>query len=361
MQKKIAVIYGDGIGPDVVKEGMRILDTISQYSDYKFEYIEAPAGGKVYLETGSSLPKESVEKMKKCDAMLFGAIGLPNLPPGVAEQAILGIRQGFDQYVNLRPAKLFKPLYDACPLKDEFIGKGIDITIVRENTESIYTKIGGTVNDEAAVNSMVYTRKGVERIVKYAFEYAKRKGHKTVINVDKANILACSQFWRKIFNEIGDHHPDIEKSHFYVDAFCQWLIRKPYTVETAVTENMFGDIVSDETAYLIGSLGMAASGNINPNGISMYEPIHGSAPDIAGKGIANPIGTILSVKLMMEESFHEPIIGAMVEQAVESALYEVRTPDIYPQDPNKAKSLKKLGTIEMGTYISEKLKALMKK
>lgn len=360
MNKKVAVIYGDGIGFDIVQEAIKILKLISEHTDYKFEFIETPAGGNAYLEFGTSLPKESLEKMKQCDVILFGALGLPNLPQGVAESALLSIRQGFDQYVNLRPVKLFKPLYDICPLKEEFIGKGIDLTVVRENTESIYTKIGGIVNDEAAVNSMVYTRKGVERIVKYAFEYAKRKGHKSVISVDKANVLTCGQFWRKIFNEVGENYKDIEKSHFYVDAFCQWLIRKPYTVETAVTENMFGDIVSDESAYLIGSLGMAASGNINPEGISMYEPIHGSAPDIAGKGIANPIGTILSVKLMMEETFHEPVIGEKIEKAVESVLYEVRTPDIFPQNETKAKSLKKTTTEGMGNAIGEKLVNLLR-
>lgn len=355
MKKVISVTKGDGIGPEVVDEGLKTLKCVSEFTDMEFEFKEAPAGGAVWKQCGESLPEKSFNVIKNSDALLFGATGMPGLPPGAAEIAILQIRQGFDLYVNLRPIKLFEVLRDRCPLKDEFIGKGIDITFVRENTEGLYANIGGILRDEVAENAMVYTRKGCERIIKYAFEFAKKKGHSKVTSVDKANILKPSQFWRGIFHDIAKEYPKIKSEDIYVDAFCQWLIRTPYAYETVVTDNLFGDIITDEGAFLIGSLGMAASGNIHPGKVSMYEPIHGSAPDIAGKNIANPIGTILSVKLMMQESFNQPEIGVDIEKAVEDALTEGRTTDI------KSPKLKTLSTKEMGDLIAEKLKKRLKK
>ena len=232
---------------------------------------------------------------------------------------------------------------------------GIDISIFRENTESVYAQIGGIVNQETAVNSMVYTRKGCERIIRYAYEFAKGMGHTKVTSVDKANVLKTSQLWRKIFHEIGNDYPNIQREDFYIDAYCQWLIRAPYKFQTVVTGNMFGDIISDEGAFLIGSLGMASSGNIHPGKVSMYEPIHGSAPDIAGKGIANPIGAILSVKLMMLESFNSTQIANEIEISVEEALKEGRTIDLKNPD------FKTLTTKEMGDLIAGKLKLRLKK
>ncbi|MHA1731941.1 MAG: isocitrate/isopropylmalate dehydrogenase family protein [Promethearchaeota archaeon] len=352
---QIAVTRGDGVGVEVTRESEKILKLVDEYTDYRLELVEAPAGGAVWKEHGVSLPEKSFETMKASRAILFGAIGLPDIPLGIAESAILQIRQRFDQYVNLRPVKLYEPLFDKCPLREEYIGDGIEIHTVRENTEGLYVKIGGIKNG-AATNTMLYTRKGCERIIKYAFEYARRKGFTKVTSVDKANILACSQLWRQIFHEIGDGYGDIEKEDFYIDAFCQWLIRKPYEVQVVVTGNMFGDIASDEAAYLIGSLGMAASGNINPDGVSMYEPIHGSAPDIAGQGIANPLGSILSLKIMFEETFRDGELGKMIEQAVEDALREGRTPDVASPD-TKVKTLK---TTEMGDLVGEKLVALLR-
>ncbi len=353
IKKIISICKGDGVGPEVVDEGIKILKVISSYTDFEFEFKEAPAGGAVWKKYGESLPEKSFETIKNSDALLFGAIGIPGLPQGVAEIAILNIRQGLDLYVNLRPIKLYEPLRDRCPLRDELIGDGIDIYFVRENTEGLYKNIGYLKENEAQ-NIMHYTREGCERIIKFAFEFAKRKGHKKVTSVDKANILKPSQLWRKIFHEIGSEYPNLKKEDIYIDAFCQWLIRTPYAYQTVVTGNMFGDIISDEAAFLIGSLGMASSGNIHPNKTSMYEPIHGSAPDIAGKGIANPIGTILSVKLMMEESFQSKI-GNEIETAVEEGLKEGRTVDI--KNPN----LKTLSTKEMGDLISEKLRNKLKK
>ncbi len=354
MKKTIAITQGDGVGKEVVPEGVKILKIIVEYSELEFEFIEAPAGGAVYNEHGDSLPQKSFEIIKNADAMLFGAIGIPGLPQGVAESAILRIRQGLDLFVNLRPVKLYDAVRDRCPLKEEFIGEGIDITFVRENTESLYKGIGHLKKNEAQ-QVMLYTREGCERIIKYAFEFAKKSGHNKVTSVDKANILKPSQLWRNIFHDIAQDYPAIKIEDIYIDAFCQWLIRTPYSYQTVVTENMFGDIISDEGAFLIGSLGMASSGNIHPGKVSMYEPIHGSAPDIAGKGIANPIGTILSVKLMMQESFNHSDIGKDVENAVEDALLEGRTADI--KNPN----LKTLSTKEMGDLISEKLKNILKK
>lgn len=354
MKKKIAITKGDGIGPEVVEEGTKILKIISDYTEFEFEFQEAPAGGAIWKKYGESLPEKSFNTIKTSDALLFGAIGIPGLPQGVAEIAILKIRQDLDLYVNLRPIKLYDALRDRCPLKEEYIGKGIDMTIVRENTEGLYKNIGELKEDEAH-NIMLYTRKGCERIIKYAFEFAKRMGHKKVTSVDKANILKPSQLWRKIFHEIASDYPDLQTEDIYIDAFCQWLIRTPYSYQTVVTGNMFGDIASDEGAFLIGSLGMASSGNIHPGKVSMYEPIHGSAPDIAGKGIANPIGTILSVKLMMQESFGQLELGNEIELSIEEALLEGRTKDI--ENPN----LKTLSTQEMGNLISEKLKSRLKK
>jgi 3-isopropylmalate dehydrogenase len=352
--KKIAIIKGDGVGPEVVNEGVKILKIINEYSDLNLELREAPAGGAVYKTYGESLPEKSLNIIKKSDAILFGAIGLPDLQPGVAEIAILKIRQGFDLYVNLRPIKLYDTARDCCPLKDKYIGDEIDITFVRENTEGLYKNIG-ELKDDKAHNIMLYTRKGCERIIKYAYEIAIRKGHKKITSVDKANILKPSQLWRKIFHEIGNNYPTLQKEDIYVDAFCQWLIRAPYAFQTVVTGNMFGDIISDEAAYLLGSLGMASSGNINPGKLSMYEPIHGAAPDIAGQGIANPIGTILSVKLMVEESFQRSDLGNDIEDCVEKTLGEARTIDI------KSNNLKTISTIDMGNLIAVKLKEKLKK
>jgi 3-isopropylmalate dehydrogenase len=355
MEKKIiAITGGDGVGPEVVNEGLKILKIIAEFTEFSFDFKEAPVGGEVYKKYGENLPKKSFDIIKSSDALLFGAVGLPDLAPGVAESAILRIRQELDLFVNLRPIKLYEPLKDRCPLKNEFIGEGIDITFVRENTEGLYANIGN-ISEDRAENLMIYTRKGCERIIRYAYEFAKKMKHSKVTSVDKANILKPSQLWRKIFHEIGSDYPDLQKEDFYIDAYCQWLIRAPDKFQTVVTGNMFGDIISDEGAFLIGSLGMASSGNIHPGKISMYEPIHGSAPDISGKGIANPIGAILSVKLMMQESFQSPEISKEIEYSVEEALKEGRTIDLRNPD------IKNLSTKEMGDLVAEKLKLRLKR
>jgi 3-isopropylmalate dehydrogenase len=355
VNKIIAITRGDGVGLEVVEEGLKILKVISEYSEFNFEFRDAPAGGAVYKKYGQSLPDKSLEIIENSDALLFGAVGLPDLPPGTGASAVLQIRQKLDMYVNLRPIKLYESLRDRCPLKDEFIGDGIDITFVRENTEGLYANKGSVLRNDVAENLMVVTRKGCERIIEYAFDYAKRMGQSKVTSVDKANVLSPSKLWRNIFHELSINYPNIETEDIYVDAFCQWLIRKPDSFQTVVTGNMFGDIISDEGAFLIGSLGMASSGNIHPGKVSMYEPIHGSAPDIAGKGIANPIGAILSVKLMMQESFHSPSISNEIESSVESALEKGRTIDI------KNQNIRTLTTKKFGDLIVEELKSRLKR
>ncbi len=355
MKKIIAVLKGDACGPEVTEEGLKILRIISDYTELELEFQDTPAGGAVWKEYGESLPDKTFDKMKNSDVIFKGPIGLPNLPQGVAESALLRIRQELDLYINLRPIKLFNALQDRCPLKDEFIGDGIDITFIRENTEGIYSNIGGFLKNSVAQNTMIFTREGCERIIRYAYEFAKNEKHSKITSVDKANILFPSQMWRKIFHQIGTEYPDLQKEDVYVDAFCQWLIRAPYSYQIVVTGNIFGDIISDEAAFLIGNLGMGSSGNIHPGKVSMYEPLHGSAPDIAGKGIANPIGSILSVKIMMQESFNQRAIGMEVEKSVEDILEEGRTIDI------KNPKLRTLSTKEMGDLIAEKLKSRLKK
>ncbi len=357
----IALIEGDGVGKEVVPEGKKTLETISEYTDYKFNFLTISAGGEVWKKTGQSITEASFEKLKTVDTILLGALGIPGLPQGVAEYAVLRIRQEFNQYVNLRPIKLYSSMRDICPLKEEHIQSGIDMTIIRENSEGIYRRIGGSVQDRTSIDSMVFTKTGVQRILQFAFDYAIKNQHTKITSVDKANLLYTSQMWRSFFEEEGKKYSSLTKESFYIDAFCQWLIRSPYDFQTVVTSNMFGDIISDELASLVGSLGMGASGNINPDpeGISMFEPIHGSAPDIAGQNISNPIATVLSVKLMFEHVFDDPYIGKAIDKAVENAVKKNRTPDIFPKMNNS--KLLQVSTQKMGGSIRTELEKVLKK
>jgi 3-isopropylmalate dehydrogenase len=359
--RKIALIMGDGIGKEVIPEGKKTMVTISNHSDFDFEFLNISAGGEVWKKRGQSITDASLTELKTVDSVLLGALGIPGLPQGVAEYAVLKIRQEFNQYVNLRPIKLYDSLRDCCPLKEEYIGSGIDMSIIRENSEGIYSKIGGSLQDRASVDTMVFTQTGVRRILQFAYKFAEKQKHTVISSVDKANLLHTSQLWRSIFEDEGKKHPNLKQESYYIDAFCQWLIRAPYKFQTVVTSNLFGDIISDEGAYLVGSLGMGASGNINPEpgGISMFEPIHGSAPDIAGKNIANPIATILSIKLMFEYVFDDTNMGRLIDNAIEKAIETNRTPDIFPIRDNT--NLKKVTTQEMGSCIRAELTKLLKK
>ncbi|MBU7004126.1 MAG: isocitrate/isopropylmalate dehydrogenase family protein [Theionarchaea archaeon] len=360
---KIAVVRGDGIGPEIIEEGLKVLRATSEAVGPDFEFIDVDAGGEVYLERGEVIPDESMDIMDESDAIYFGAVGLPadRLEPGIAEGAIFRIRFSYDQYVNLRPTKLFPGLEEFTPVKPEIAFKGVDMVIVRENTEGLYSRQGGILRGEtpeggdAATNVMIYTRKGVERVVRYAFELAKRTGGKRVTNVDKANVLDCSRFWTSIFDSIATEYPGIETDHAYVDAFTQWAIRNPSWYQVVVTENMFGDIISDLVAPLAGSLGMMPGGNISPGGKSMFEPIHGSAPRHAGKNVANPIATILAGKMMLEEAFDERKPAALIESAVREVIAggEVRTYDICGKRPGEGAS-----TSQMGDAIADAVRRL---
>ncbi len=359
--KKIALIEGDGIGKEVIPEGKKVLEILNEHTDHNFTFIDISAGGEVWKKTGQSITEASFKKLTKVDSILLGGLGLPGLPQGVAESAVLKIRQEMNQFVNLRPVKLYNSLRNICPLKEEFIDKGIEMTIVRENSEGIYSKIGGSIADRASVDTMVFTKEGIQRIIQFAYELASKNGHSSICSVDKANLLYTSKLWRRIFEDIGQNYSNLHKNSYYIDAFCQWLLRTPSRFETIVTSNMFGDIISDEAAFLAGSLGMGASGNINPkrDGISMFEPIHGSAPDIAGKNIANPIATILSIKLMFEFALKDVSIAKIIDNAVEITVEKNRTMDIYPKKDNTG--LKRVSTTEMGGLIRTNLLSLLKK
>ena len=350
---KIAVVRGDGIGPEIMEEGLKVLRAVSEVRGLDLDFLEADVGGEVYLKTGEVVPDASVDAMDESDAIYFGAVGLEpeRLRPGIAEQAIFKIRFSYDQYVNLRPTKLFRGLEEYTPMKPEIASKGVDMVIVRENTEGLYCQQGGILRGEtpeggdAATNIMIYTRKGVERVVRYAFEYAKKTGRSRVTNVDKANVLVCSRFWTSIFEDIASAYPGMGTDHAYVDAFTQWAMRNPSWYQVVVTENMFGDIISDLVAPLAGSLGMMPGGNICPGGKSMFEPIHGSAPRHAGKNVANPLATILAGKMMLEEALDEVEAAALIEGAVAEVISEgkVRTYDISGRKPGEAASTSQMG------------------
>lgn len=329
MSFKIAVVRGDGIGKEVVGEGLKVLRKVEELSGVSFEFEEYPFGAEHYLKTGELLPDWAIEEFRKTDAIYFGAVGDPRVKPGVLEHGILlKMRFDLDLYVNLRPVKLYHPRLT--PLKGK---ERIDMVFVRENTEGLYVGSGGFLRkgtrQEVAVQEMVNTRFGVERAVRFAFDYALKTGRKRVTLVDKANVLTYAHdLWERVFAEVAREYPNIETDHYYVDAMAMKMVRSPEVFEVVVTPNMFGDILTDLGAEIVGGLGLAASGNINPEGTGMFEPVHGSAPDIAGKGIANPLAAILTASLMLE---HLGLDGEskLVEKAVERVITEGKlTPDM---------------------------------
>ena len=316
---KIAVIPGDGIGPEVVKEGLKVLAKVADLQKIKYEIIEYDFGGERYLKTGEVLPDSALNEFRKADAIYLGAIGHPGVEPGILEKGILlKIRFGLDQYINLRPIKLYPGV--ATPLKDKGPAD-IDFIVVRENTECLYIGVGGFLKkgtpDEVAIQEMIYTRKGTERCIRYAFELArKRNKDKKVTLCDKSNVLTYGHgLWVRVFDEVAREYPDIKKDHAYVDATCMWMVKNPEWFDVIVTCNMFGDIITDLGAIIQGGMGIAASGNINPDGVSMFEPIHGSAPKYTGKGVINPLASICAVGMMLE-NLGEVSAGKMVENAV---------------------------------------------
>ena len=355
MQKKITVIPGDGIGTEVVAQALRVLDKIERIYGHRFERQEALAGGAALDATGLPLPAETLEKCKDSDAVLLGALGGPkwdNNPPGKKpENGLLGLRAGLGLYANLRPARIYPALANASTLKREVV-EGVDLLIVRELTGGIYfgkpRGISKEGEEEVGINTEIYRTSEIRRIAKVGFEAA-RKRRRKLTSVDKANVLEASQLWRRVVIEVGKDFPDIELSHLYVDNCAMQLIANPKQFDVVVTSNLFGDILSDEAAMLTGSIGMLPSASLGGS-IGMYEPVHGSAPDIAGKDIANPIATIASLAMMLKYSFGLQKESDAVEQAIVSVLESgYRTADL------KEEGKTTVGTKQIGDLIIERI------
>jgi len=315
----ISVIPGDGTGPEVVDEGIKILRTVADKCGFALNFTHYDLGGDHYLATGEILPENILESIAQSDAIYLGAIGHPKVKPGILEKGILlKLRFYFDQYINLRPIKLYEGV--ETPLKDKG-PSDIDFVVVRENTEGLYTGAGGCLKwgtaDEVAVQESINTRKGVERCIRYAFEYCKkRNGKKKLTLCGKTNVLTFAfDLWERSFNEIAREYPEIDTDYAHVDAICMWMVKNPEWFDVIVTDNMFGDIITDLGAMIQGGMGIAAGANINPEGISMFEPIGGSAPKYTGKNMINPIAAISSAQIMLE-TLGESAAAAMIEKSV---------------------------------------------
>jgi 3-isopropylmalate dehydrogenase len=331
MAYKIAVIPGDGIGPEVVKEGIKCLNAIEQKHSLKLDLTWFDYGGDRFLKTGKVLPEGALDEMRKYDAIYLGAVGHPEVAPGIVEKGLLlYLRFGLDQFVNLRPIKLYPGVFT--PIKDKG-PKEIDFVVVRENTEDMYVGTGGFTHygtpDEVATQVANYTRKGTERIIRYAFELARaRNKDKKVTMVDKSNVLTFGHdLWVRTFAEVAKDYPDIKTDHAYVDACCMWMVKNPEWFDVIVTTNMFGDIITDLGAMIQGGMGIAASGNINPTGVSMFEPIHGSAPKYAGLNKANPLAAISAAQMMLAH-LGEKAAAAALESAIMKALASGKLGDL---------------------------------
>ncbi|MEW6458098.1 MAG: 3-isopropylmalate dehydrogenase [Bacillota bacterium] len=321
MQKayKIAVIPGDGTGPEQVREGLKVLQAAAGKEGFALETTVLDWGGEYYLRTGEVLPPDAVEQLKRYDAIYLGAIGHPEVRPGILEKGILlRLRFELDQYINLRPVKLYPGV------ETPIAGKGpedIDFVVVRENTEGLYAGSGGFLKrgtpDEVAIQTSINTRKGVERCVRFAFEYCrKRGGRRKVTLCGKTNVLTFAfDLWERVFNEVGEEYPDIERDYAHVDAICMWMVKNPEWFDVIVTDNMFGDIITDLGAMLQGGMGIAAGGNLNPEGVSMFEPIGGSAPKYTGKNVINPLAAVCAGAMMLEQ-LGETGAAARIEEAV---------------------------------------------
>ena len=335
MEFNIALLRGDGIGPEIVDSAVTVLEKIGEKYGHKFNFTKYLIGGAAIDETGVPLPKETVEGCLASDSVLLGAVGGPKWDSQPAnnrpEKALLGIRSALGLFTNLRPAKLYPALKDACPLKESTVEKGFDLMIVRELTGGIYFGKRGTVmgeNGEEAFDTESYSRMEIERIAKVAFETAMKRGKK-LISIDKSNVLDTSRLWRKIVHEMAEKYPEVEATDMLVDNAAMQLVRDPAQFDVVVTSNMFGDILSDEASQITGSIGMLPSASLGSTTRGMYEPIHGSAPDIAGKNIANPIATILSAAMMLRYSFDLSEEADDIEAAVDRFLNEgYRTADI---------------------------------
>jgi 3-isopropylmalate dehydrogenase len=316
---QIGVIPGDGTGPEVIAEGLKVLKAVAEKMDIRYDLIHYDFGGERYLRTGETLPDSAIEELRRMDAICLGAIGHPGVKPGILEKGILlNLRFSLDQYINLRPVKLYPgvetPLQDKGP-------EQVDFVVVRENTEGLYAGAGGFLkrgtSDEIAIQASINTRKGVERCIRYAFEYCrKRNKAKKLTLCGKTNVLTYAfDLWERIFHQVGQEYPDIERGYAHVDAICMWMVKNPEWFDVIVTDNMFGDIITDLGATIQGGMGIAAGGNINPTGTSMFEPIGGSAPKYTGKNIINPLAAIMAGHMMLDY-LGEAEAASLVERAV---------------------------------------------
>ncbi len=361
MECRIALIPGDGIGPEIVKEAKKVLDRVCEKYGHTFTYEKLLLGGASIDAYGVPLTEETIEKAKAADAVLMGSIGGDaktspwyQLEPSKRPEAgLLGIRKALNLFANLRPAYLYQELKDACPLKEEIIGEGFDMVIVRELTGGLYFGERKTTEENGvrtAVDTLTYNEKEIRRIAVKAFEIA-RKRRKQVTSVDKANVLDSSRLWRSVVEEVAKDYPDVTLSHMLVDNCAMQLVRDPGQFDVILTENMFGDILSDEASMVTGSIGMLSSASLNETKFGLYEPSHGSAPDIAGQNKANPIATILSAAMMLRYSLDMDKEADDVEAAVQKVLTDgYRTGDIMSD------GCKIVGTEEMGDLISGAIK-----
>ena len=363
MEKSIALIPGDGIGPDVVGEGVNVLNAVAKKYGHKFNYKNVIAGGAAIDKWGKPLPQDQLDICLNSDATLLGAVGGPkwdNVAPEIRpEKALLGLRGGMKVYANLRPAVMFKQLKDACPLKDEIVGEGLDILIVRELTGGIYFGDRGTSADgKTAWDTEKYSWEEIERIVRMGFEFAMNRQKKLCV-IDKANILNSSRLWRKVAETVHAEFPEVELSFLYIDNAAMQLVRNPRQFDVIATSNMFGDILSDEASQITGSIGMLASASLGAGGPGLYEPIHGTAPDIAGKDLANPLATILSAAMLLRYSFGLETEAKAIENAVNSVLDAgYRTGDIAGSEREAVKAAGKLvGTKKMGQLVVDFINA----
>lgn len=352
---KITVLKGDGIGPEIVDECIKVLDKAGEKFGFSLDYDYQLLGGSAIDEYGVPYPKETEASCKRADAVLLGSVGGPKwdtLPSEIRpEKGLLAIRESLGLFANLRPAKIFAPLKSASPLKEEIIGDELDILIVRELTGGIYFGDRATYEENGVVGAYDterYTYPEIKRIVKAGFEYAMKRDKKLTC-VDKANVLDSSKLWRKVMEETAKDYPEVEVSYMYVDNCAMQLVRNPNQFDTIVTSNIFGDILSDEASMISGSIGMLASASLAEGTFGMYEPIHGSAPDIAGQGKANPLATILSGAMMLRYSLGESEAADAIEKAVDKALTMVRTPDIAEE------GIETVDTAKMGDTVANLL------
>ncbi len=353
MTKKIAVLPGDGIGPEIIEEALKVLDCLRSEYGLQMEVEHGLIGGAAYDETGSPFPAETLALARQADAVLLGAVGGPKWEPldysVRPERGLLGLRSELELFANLRPAILYPQLAAASTLKSEVVS-GLDIMILRELTGGIYfgKPRGRRLNEQGereGFNTLIYSESEISRIAHIGFQIAQKR-NKRLCSIDKANVLECTELWREVVIEVGKQYPDVALSHMYVDNAAMQLVRNPKQFDVMLTDNLFGDILSDCAAMLTGSIGMLPSASLDKNGKGMYEPIHGSAPDIAGKGVANPIATILSLAMMLRYSFNDADNAERVEKAVIATLDAgLRTADI------NSEGMQKVSTAAMGDAI----------